>query len=772
MACCAHGLSEATLQLSQNGRVSFALDIPTQLDISWRAVGAPHGRRKEPSAMCHRTRLPLAALAALLSAAAVAATTNTVPAAGVSTALQVTVTARKWVEPLQAVPAAVTVQTGDELQQAGVADLREAARTVPNLTLGEFTARRLTFPYVRGIGSGQNDPAVTTCIDGVPQLWYVTANQELAGIDRIEYLRGPQGALYGSDTLGGAIGIVPRLPASTPGGAVTLSVGNYGYYDGRFTVEGPLGSDHVLAGAAGGYSRREGFTQNDVTGNDLDRREAWFGRVQLYLPDQGRWDFRLAVNTERDRDGDYALYDLSSIRRRAFHVQHDYEGANERDLVQPVFTARRHGDDVEFTSITALQWWQTDDRTDLDASPYDFQRKETRERAAGWTEELRLASPADAPVKLGDHVALHWLAGLFASDSSYRQRGVTDVRPDYVNYLNYLHMLDPMWYPLVPFQQHADADLDDRGLSLFGQTTFVFDEDWELGLGVREDFQHRTADLRSHTTLPWPGTSSQQSRDFSQVSPRISLGYHLTRDVLAYAQVARGYRAGGFNAVAPAGNESYDEETSWNYEAGLKSTWWHDRLTANLAVFRTQWQKLQVNSHVPGGDASQYYVENGGRATSQGAELELRATPVQGLELFGGAGLVHAVYRHGSDSAGASVDGHELPFAPRATWHGGAQYTQELTGQLQAFVRVEANGMSRYYYDPSNLESQGSYTLASLRVGVAAGTWRVEGWVKNLFDREYVPLAIPYGQDAFGNPFYVGECGAPRTVGVSLTKTF
>ncbi len=136
------------------------------------------------------------------------------------------VTVRKRPEAAQSVPGSMTVRTVDELDAAGMTDLRAAARGVPNLTRGMFTTRRLTFPYVRGIGSGQNAPGVTTYIDGVPQLSYVTGNQELMGVERIEFQRGPRGALYGANSIGGVINIVPRLPAAKPAGSVDLVTGS------------------------------------------------------------------------------------------------------------------------------------------------------------------------------------------------------------------------------------------------------------------------------------------------------------------------------------------------------------------------------------------------------------------------------------------------------------------------------------------------------------------------------------------------------------------
>ncbi len=194
------------------------------------------------------------------------------------------VTARKRPEALQVVPGAMTVRGADDLDAAGMTDLRAAVRGVPSLTLGMFSARRLTFPYVRGIGSGQNAPGVTTTIDGVPQLSYVTANQELLGVERIEFLRGPQAALYGANSLGGVIQMVPELPTQEPVGRLMLGGGGDSLYEARLSLGGGLGRSGLQGSAAGGYATRDGYTRNSVTGNDIDSRESWFGRTQLYWP--------------------------------------------------------------------------------------------------------------------------------------------------------------------------------------------------------------------------------------------------------------------------------------------------------------------------------------------------------------------------------------------------------------------------------------------------------------------------------------------------------
>lgn len=691
-----------------------------------------------------------------------AATPNTAPVASNSvptgTVQTVVVTARRWTEPLQSVPGAITVVTADTLESARVRDLRAAAPYVPNLTLGDFSVRRLTFPYMRGIGSGRNNAAVTTIIDGVPQLSYATANQEFLDVERVEFLRGAQGSLYGRNTLGGAINVVPRLPTREPASLFSIAGGSDSLMDARGSVSGPVGQGATAGSVSLGRSSRDGFTVNDMTGHKLDSQESHFARAQILWPDEGPWSFRLSVNGEMDRDGDYALGDLASLRARPHHVAHDYEGSSDRDLTQPVFTATRRGDVADLTSITAFQWWRSHDLTDLDATPADLIRRDNAEQQEAYIEELRLASPDNSPIQLGNRLAMRWMAGTLAFNSSYSQRAFNDYRPGAVAMLG---------LP-VPYQQHDDANLDDTGISLFGHTTLTWNERLELGLGLRDDYEHRSADLRGYA-IPqlMPASGSTGDADFNQVSPRVSLGYHVTQNALAYVEASKGYKAGGFNTLPIPGHSTFGEETSWTYETGLKTDWINHRVTANAALFHTDWNDLQLD--VPAGAPGVFYIDNTGKASSQGGEIELGVQPLTGLSLFGGLGLLSTELDSGSTASGMDVSGNNLPFAPHLTWHAGTQYSQTFRNQFVGFIRMEGVGTARYYYDAVNGASQPSYALANFRAGIGSTHWRIETWVNNLFDKDYIPLAFAYPLAQSG---YVGESGAPRTVGVSLSLPF
>lgn len=707
------------------------------------------------------TALIIAATALLPTSGISGETIPSTDAAPVSirTNLQIEVTARKWIEPLQSVPGSMIIQTAETLENAGIQDLRDATRYVPNLTLSDFSVRRLTFPFMRGIGSGRNSPAVTTCIDGVPQLSYVTANQQFIDIDRVEFLRGSQGSLYGRNTLGGVINILPRLPTRDSLSTLSLSGGDYGAFTTKFSTEGPLGSNTAAASFGAGYSRRDGYTENDVTGNSVDNRDAWFGRAQILWPEIGPWSLRFSISGERDRDGDYTLYDLASIRAQPRHISRDYEGGSDRDLVQPVFTVLYGGDDVDITSITAFQWWRSNDRTDLDATAADMIRRENTEDQSSWIQELRISSPADEPVKLGDSAVVRWLAGAFTFRSAYSQQAFNDYRSAAVQMLR---------LPF-PYQQHDDADLDSYGASLFGQATITFYDHLEIGIGLRHDYESHSACLKGFSEPALlPQSMSTADETFNQTSPRATITYHLTPYSLVYAEAAKGYKSGGFNTQPLPDHTAFSEETSWTYEAGAKTSWFRNRVTANVAVFRIDWNDLQMDVPI-GSTPGVFYIDNVGQARSMGGEVDLMIRPASLIDLFAGVGMLTTEFRPGSTSGGIDVGGNDLPFAPRTSWHAGIEVAQPLSGSFRGTMRVEAVGTGSYYYDAANLASQSDYTLANARIGVSSGAWRVEGWINNFLDQDYVPIALPYPLAQSG---YIGENGAPRTIGVSVSRSF
>jgi iron complex outermembrane receptor protein len=667
--------------------------------------------------------------------------------------IDVEVTARQWREPLQSVPGSVSVLTPATLQSAGITTEREAATLVPNLIQPDFSARWLNFPYIRGIGAGQNNPAVTTLIDGVPQLSYATSNLELLDVARIEFLRGPQGSLYGRNALGGVINIVPALPSDTLESMATLTPGTHGLLSVRARISGPLPFG-PLGSLSGGYSARDGYTKNDTTGNYLDNREAFFARGQLLQTAHTPWTFRLSGTWERDRDGDYALTDLVAARNYPFHVNHDFEGFTNRDVAQPVLTATRAGDTCDMTSITALQWWKVDGATDGDFSPVDYIRSGSTVQQQGWTEDIRFTNPAATPLTISPRLTARWLLGAFAFTAKENKDSFSEYRPKFATDFG------------LPFAytSRSTATLRAAGVSPYGQVAVTLDGRTDLTVGLRHDYERKTGDLTGFDPTN-PAKSASLKRDFNQTSPQLSLGYHLTPDALCYASWSKGYKTGGFNGYAPAGQETYNDETSQMVEAGVKATAFSRRLTANLALFSTAWNDIQLD--VPTFPAGTAYIANAGKAYNKGGEVELTVRPRPWVDLFGGVGLLDAHFRAGSMANGQDMTGNTLPFAPNCTWHAGAQVQGTVWQQWAGTARLDVQTTSKFFYDAVNGAAQPRYTVANLHLGAAKGRVRVEAWVNNLFDARYVPVALPVPLPTVGSG-YVGETAAPRTAGASV----
>jgi iron complex outermembrane receptor protein len=673
----------------------------------------------------------------------------------------ITVTAQKSPEDQQQVPVSVTAVPGETLDAAAVRSVSDAAAFAPNTFFNEFTARKLSNARFRGVGSSPTNPGVTTYIDGVPQLNANSSSLELIGIDQIDFVRGPLSALYGRNALGGVINITSRRPSlQSWSGDLVAPFGNFGSADLRATASGPVIADKLAVGVGVGYTRREGYTRNDVTGNDIDSRSAGFGKGQMLWRPADRWEARATLTIERARDGDYGLNDVAELRKNPFHASRDVEGFTHRDIVAPTFHVTRAGQRVDVSSITGFLKWKTEDLTDLDYTAAPIATRSNAEEDFQFTEEMRFSSAKAAPVALSSNVALKWQAGLFLFTQNYTQDAVNNFSP---------FVLSP--FVGFPVSQHSpQSTLDDRGVGVYAQGTLTFSRNLDLIVGVRGDREHKEADL--HTFFS-PAIAPPQvvsaSKDFSDVSPQLAIAYRAAPAATIYATAARGFKAGGFNAASPSGAEAYGQEHSWNYEGGVKSSALGGRLTASVAAFRIDWRDLQVNVPNPLVPA-QFFIANAAGATNKGMELELSARPASGVEVFGGVGVTNARFRAGSVSNGVDVSGNRLANAPSHTADIGVQYLRPVWRAASLLLRGEVVRYGEYQYDDANTLGQSAYSIATFRAGLRGKRLFGEGWVRNAFDTRYVPIAFPY--PGLAPSGFIGESGGPRTFGLRAGVTF
>jgi iron complex outermembrane receptor protein len=672
----------------------------------------------------------------------------------------VTVTAQKEPAKAQELPLSLTVRTSGTLERAGVTIVSDAAVGAPNLVFTEFTARKLSNARFRGVGSSPANPAVTALFDGVPQLHANASSVELLDVEQIEFVRGPQSALFGRNTLGGLVNVTSTRPSlSQWTGQVVAPVGNYGARDFRGSVSGPITAALAVA-LAYGHDERDGFTTNQVTGRAVDDRSADFGKAQLLWVPSAQWETRLIVSGERSRDGDYALNDLGSLRSNPFIVARDFGGRQDRDVASATVVARREGARVSVTSTSGFVRWKTQDVTDLDYSPLSYITRDNTEEAKQFTQEIRLASAASAPVRLSDAATLTWQAGVFGFTQRYEQDAINTYSPFVLSE-----------FLAFPVMEHTPkGTIKDSGLAAFGHTTLTFNDRVDLTLGARADRERKTADLRSFfDPMIAPDNLVNAERSWTNVSPSVALAYRLGAGHMLYASTSRGFKAGGFNPAAPPSATIYDEEQTWNAEAGVKTTWADGRVQSNVALFSIDWTDLQLNLPIPTAPG-QFYIANVGGATSRGIELELTARAASGVDVFGAFGYTRARFSDGSVSSGADVSDNLVPFTPDYTVSLGLDVSRTVRQNLRAFGRAEIVRHGSFQYDDANSAGQEAYALVNARAGIGVRRISVEAWIKNAFDTRYIPTAFAF--PGLAPSGFVGEMGRPRTFGISLRVGF
>ncbi|MEP6783242.1 MAG: TonB-dependent receptor [Acidobacteriota bacterium] len=671
----------------------------------------------------------------------------------------VIVTAQKEPTDLKQVPASVTAVTADTIAKAGLRSITDAGIYAPNTVFTEFTARKASNARFRGIGSSPANPAITTYLDGVPQLNSNSSNIELLDVNQIEFVRGPQSPLFGRNTLGGIVNVTSARPSmSRWTGSVMAPFGNPGAMEVRGNVSGPVG-DKAAIGVAAGKQMRDGYTLNQTTGNKIDSRDGTFAKAQLlYLPN-ANWEARLIYGYERDRDGDYALGDLSAIRIAPFNVARDFEGFTNRDINNTTVNIRGTGQHFSIESTTGFIKWNTEDQTDLDYTPMPLATRANLENDTQFTQQVRIASPDNAPLVLGSTM-LKWQAGIEYFNQGYAQ--------DAVNTLSAFVLSPQIGFPVA--MHSPEAAIDTSGIGLFGRATVTLNDKADVIAGLR--FDHETSDAHLSTFFDpaiAPPNVVADKKSFSSVSPQFAFLYHVTPEHMAYASAARGYKAGGFNPAALPGSEAYGEEHAWHFETGVKSTLAGGKVSANAALFFINWDDLQLNvpnPFVPG----QFYISNAGSAHSRGVEFDVTARPHPAVDVFAALGFTSARFDDGTMANGVDVSDHAIPYAPDYTATFGAQLNRALTSSLNGYGRAEVVLNGAFDYDESNVEGQDAYSIVNLRAGARHARLFGEVWVRNAFDTHYVPIAIPY--PGFAPSGFIGENGRPRTFGITIGTSF
>ncbi|ESA35326.1 hypothetical protein N836_12625 [Leptolyngbya sp. Heron Island J] len=669
--------------------------------------------------------------------------------------LRIVVTAEKTPEVLQDVPISLTVLTEDELEDADTTTLDGIAANTPNFSSFSATgSRSFTFYSIRGLSNqnfGSRDP-VAFYVDDVPYDYGSFIDLDLPDLQQVEILRGPQNTLYGRSSQAGIVNIITRKPTNELSFNSAVSYGSEENVDLRAGISGPIIEDELFYRLSGNYERRDGFYDNSFLDEDYDEKSGGTGRAQLRWTPTETWDVSLNASFEDYQDGAYPFVALDDDD--PFDIEQDFNGFSSLSTNSQSLKVAYLQPEFRVTSITTRRFsdWAADGEIDLTVA--DVLRAPSAFDSTVWTQELRLQAPEEAE-------QLQWIVGGYFESREFDNNGSGSVFGE-----DAAAVFGPTTMP--GSSSVTTADSRDTTWATFGQVSYRPIDPLNLTVGLRyENTDSELSTLDQVFRIPGlPDTSLLSVNDVDQNSdaflPRFAIDYRLSPEATVYGSISRGYRPGGVNVFAD--NEAsfrFEAERSWNYEVGVKTTWLDDRLGVNLSLFHNPVDNYQVATF----DPVTLFTDSVRNAdvSITGLELDVRATPLEGLDFIAGLGLVDAEFTNFTDqTTGANFDGNSLPYAPEFTYNFAAQYRTS----FGLFTRLELQGVGQTFFNEANTVEQDSYALVNARLGYEFDQYGVYLFANNLFDTRYIAQGFDF------NGTRAGAFGAPATYGVQVRSSF
>lgn len=677
---------------------------------------------------------------------------------------EVVVTAQKREETAQQVPFSISTLSGKQVQDYRVWNLKDITAIVPNLySASPGDNRNVT--GLRGIATTSYDPAIATYIDGVNQFGLDTYIPQLFDVERIEVLRGPQGTLYGRNAMGGVINVITKQPTNQFNGFAEANVGNYGQQRYSLGIRTPLVKDKLYFGAAGLYNRLGGFYDNVFNNTKLDKQHSFLGNYYLkYLASES---FGLTLNVKHYANRNNGPFALSSSPDDALAFPFQLSQNATTTMVDNIFnaslTANYTGRGFNFTSSSAYQknyrYYTTP--IDGDFSPLDavsiinnYGNKFNKVEVA--TQEFRFSSPASAS-------NWRWTTGLYGFYRYSPTKSGTHFGADAA----------AVGSPLTDFTSINSNIERAYGAAVYGQVVYLINPQWDITAGARYDYEHKKNRVMGEfqpdgadPIITQNDTSA--TANFNAFTPKFSIGYHPTESNNLYATYSRGFRAGGISQLGSDPSSpplfNYKPEYSNNYEVGSKNLLFNNRVRFNVSLFYISINNAQVPTLILPDAIT--LTRNAGKLRSKGAEAELAATVLKGLDISYNFGYTHARYTDlqvPSNGAVVNLNGNRQVYTPEVTSMLALQYGYSLGSSTKLIARGEWRYLGDQYFDLANQVKQEGYSTFNARLGVSTKKFDVFVWGSNLGDKNYIDYAYDFGAAHLGNP---------RTYGITLRTNF
>lgn len=689
---------------------------------------------------------------------------------------EIVVTARRIQERLQDVPSSVSALSADFVRAQRIQAVKDVIELSPGATFTSLHKGQHDYS-MRGISSqtegAAGDSGVVTYVDNVVIGKDFAKSLSFFDVQQVEILRGPQGTVFGRNASAGLIHVITRKPTDQFEGLLEATAGSDNLIALNGVLNGAL-SDAVAGRLSVHYDDRDGYTTDLATGRDLDAQQNTTVRGQLLFTPSDSLDVLLKLEWSEDDDGvpirkgpdcsqpyledPFGDFTEPSCSPWETIISDRPELRLERNIVTgSAEISWDLSDSLHFTSITGYVDADMMRFQDIFGTPLDVVLQSNDDDATQFTQEVRLDNGgADSP--------LHWLAGVYFLTDEHDKIGENR---------------EALTYAGPPFATTTDLRTSNEttSLGLYGQIKYDFSDRTHLTIGGRYTYDEKEFQA-FHATAGGLGdifvdpaenpVDESATKDWNNTSGSVSLAFDVTDDVMIYGLVATGYKSGGFNGE-PFNTESavtpYDEETSTNYEAGVKSEWLENRLRVNSSVFYTEYEDLQVADFLPSGTP---IIQNSGGADVSGLEFEFSWLLNEYFTLLGSYAILDAELK--GDVDGTPVDGNRPDNAPEWTATFAANLSIPLANGSSFSLRADYRGRSDVFdgpfENPATVRPSASFVGARAAWTSANDLWRISLWGKNLGEEEEV---LSIGPQVIVSQYPTGY-GAPRTYGLTLSR--
>ena len=637
---------------------------------------------------------------------------------------------------------AVSTINMQQLHNQQIVNLKELTAIMPNFYMPDYGSYANTPVYIRGIGTKSKGSAVGFYVDGVPHFESSAFNIDLSDIAAVNVFRGPQGTLYGRNTIAGIINVYTHNPLDYQRTRIKVGYGRYNDFIAQASNYAKISEKFGISTAAS-YHHNDGMFTNHFLNEKADKLNEGEGRIGLYWRPTTNWLLHInSTLTYSEQNGyPYAPYDI--VKDELLPISYNRNSTYRRLISSTGLNAQYENNHISFNSQTSYQFIKSHQGLDQDFTPQDVYFVDNSYHQNMLSQELTLKS--------NDKGRYQWIIGLFGMLLHSNQFAETS-------------------YFTRDFSTPTTYKNPTAGYAIYHQSSYNIWRGLSTTVGLRFDYEHaKTTYNQDKTTLSTGVTTHAKdfvsSASFRQFTPKFTLQYLTNKDNLYYISITRGYKPGGFNTIFKTDAErSYDPEYSWNYEVGTRLKFFNGRLTAEADLFYIDWRHMQTTYTVPGvGNV----IANAGHTDSKGFELSLAYHPIKSLQLNLNYGYTHARYLEYKKSAREDFSGNRLPMVPNHTLSLNGTYTIMPAGWFDKIIfNTGLTGLGRIYWADDNIVRQNFYATLNAKVSLTKGIFTWEIWGKNLTATDYMAYGFKASQGNYA------QRGKPLTFGTAVSVSF